>query len=358
MIRLAMIVRKISRDLYPTQKISKLEEMNRAQQLTVELKTWKDSLPAFLEPDKVDPSMLIPIFERQSTVLRLAYLHALILANRPSLLGSFADLSRPQTLPHGKLEGSLKECINAAIAVVDIVNGFIEQGRMRRSFWFTHYISFCAISTLYVYTIQSNQTPISTNLEETGIQKPNDGLSLFEAAERCQRSIYGTTAPSSPFRRYTIILDELKKEVLDHLGRISGTHLHAAKLMAGDDAAELAARPLFLIDRSGGTQTQTSDFQGVFPPDLRPHVPVTTQVSHTLLSQSYSQENTPIDFQTVPNAPPQMYDGSMMDLGLFGSQGELVGWTEFDSCVGLSDDRFTLLNNVLTRHFIGYFLAR
>jgi hypothetical protein len=343
MIRLAMIVRKISRDLYPTQKISKLEEMNIAQQLTVELKTWKHSLPAFLEPDKVDPSMLIPIFERQSTVLRLAYLHALILANRPSLLGSFADLSRPQALPPGRLEGSLKECVDAAIAVVDIVNGFIEQGRMRRSFWFTHYISFCAISTLYVYTIQRNQTAISANLERTGIEKPNDDLSLFEAAERCQRSIYGTTAPSSPFRRYTIILDELKKEVLDHLGRSSGAHLHAAKLRASEgETGELAARPPFLIDSSGGTQVQVPGFQGVFPSDLGSHGPATTQVTQSLLPHGYSQENVPMDFQTVPNAPPQMYDGSMMDLGLFGSQGELVGWTEFDSCVGLSDDRSLL----------------
>jgi hypothetical protein len=337
-----MIIRKISRDLYPTQKISKLEEMTIAQQLTVELKTWKDSLPAFLEPDKVDPSMLIPIFERQSTVLRLAYLHALILTNRPSLLGSFADLSRPQTLPPGRLEGSLKECIDAAIAVVDIVNGFIEQGRMCRSFWFTHYISFCAISTLYVYTIQRNQTPISTNLKETGIQKPDDSLSLFEAAERCQRSIYGTTAPSSPFRRYTIILDELKREVLDHLGRTSRTHLHAAKLIADNETGELAARPPFGAASSGGTQTQTPGFQGTFPPDLGPHVPATTQVSQTLLPHGYSQENVPMSFQTVPNAPPQIYDGSMMDLGLFGSQGELVGWTEFDSCVGLTNVKFIL----------------
>jgi hypothetical protein len=341
MIRLAMIVRKISRDLYPTQKITKLEEMNIAQQLTVELKTWKDSLPAFLEPDKVDPSMLIPIFGRQSTVLRLAYLHALILANRPSLLDSFADLSRPQTLPPGKLEGSLKECIDAAIAVVDIVNGFIEQGRMRRSFWFTHYISFCAISTLYVYTIQRNQTPISTNPEVTGIERPDDNLSLFEAAERCQRSIYGTTAPSSPFRRYTIILDELKKEVLDHLGRTSGAHLHAAKLMAGDETGELTARPSFLIDSSGATQTQILGFQGVFPPDLGLHGPATTQVIQTLLPHSYSQENVPMDFQTAPIAPSQMYGDSTLDLGLFGSQGEL-GWAEFDSCVGPSDDRFLL----------------
>jgi hypothetical protein len=48
-----------------------------------------------------------------------------------------------------------------------------------------------------------------------------------------------------------------------------------------------------------------------------------------------------MDFQTAPIAPSQMYGDSTLDLGLFGSQGEL-GWAEFDSCVGPSDDRFLL----------------
>ncbi len=68
-----------------------------AERWTGELKTWKESLPAFLEPAKVDPSVLIPIFHRQSTVLRLPYAHALILANRSSLLNNFGELSRRQT---------------------------------------------------------------------------------------------------------------------------------------------------------------------------------------------------------------------------------------------------------------------
>ena len=148
------IVGKISSDLYPTNKNPSTDWMETAQNITAELKAWKESLPPFLEPDKVDPTMLIPIFQRQSTVLRLAYLNALILVNRPSLLSNFADLNRSQNPPSGKLEPSLKECIDAASAVVETVNGFIEQSRMRKPFWFTHYISFCAISTLYVYAIQ------------------------------------------------------------------------------------------------------------------------------------------------------------------------------------------------------------
>jgi hypothetical protein len=123
--RLVRILGKISSDMYPTNKNPGTDWILTAQQITAELKAWKESLPPFLEPEKVDPTMLIAIFQRQSTVLRLAYLNALILANRPSLLSNFADLTRSQNPPSGELESSLKECIDAASAVVETVNGFI-----------------------------------------------------------------------------------------------------------------------------------------------------------------------------------------------------------------------------------------
>lgn len=76
--RLAKILGDISSDLY-TSRSKDTEWMASAERWTRELKQWKKSLPAFLEPTKVDPSMLVPIFQRQSTVLSLAYAHALVM---------------------------------------------------------------------------------------------------------------------------------------------------------------------------------------------------------------------------------------------------------------------------------------
>jgi hypothetical protein len=126
MFRLAKIIGGISSDLYPTNRSTASDWMKSAEGWTAELKAWKQSLPAFLEPTNVDPSILVPIFQRQSTVLRLA--------NRPSLLSNFGDLSRRQGLPQKESEGSLKECIDAAIVVVDTVNSFIEEGEMCKAF--------------------------------------------------------------------------------------------------------------------------------------------------------------------------------------------------------------------------------
>jgi hypothetical protein len=327
--RLVRILGKISSDMYPTNKNPGTDWILTAQQITAELKAWKESLPPFLEPEKVDPTMLIAIFQRQSTVLRLAYLNALILANRPSLLSNFADLTRSQNPPSGELESSLKECIDAASAVVETVNGFIEQGRMRKPFWFTHYISFCAISTLYVYAIQQSQTggqPGWVNIAS------NAYLQHFESAERCQRNIYATTAPSSPFRRYNIILDELKKEVLIRLGRAPPPNLsNLNKPEIGTPEQAEVTRPPYLMDSSGGTPNRTPVNTTTYAMDFGAMDQLVGQENQALISRNY-YGNTPADFR-MPGVGGEIYDNSMMDLGLFGPQGELVGWAELDSCV-------------------------
>jgi len=328
--RLVRIVGKISNDLYPTNKNPSTDWMQTAQQITAELKAWKESLPPFLEPDKVDPTMLISIFQRQSTVLRLAYLNALILANRPSLLSNFADLNRTQNPPSGELESSLKECIDAASAVVEIVNGFIDQSRMRKPFWFIHYISFCAISTLYVYTIQQSQPGEQIERSNTG---GNIHLQHFEAAERCQRNIYATTAPSSPFRRYNIILDELKREVLLRLGKATppaNTSFTKQGVLVQEQPD--SSRLPYLMDSSGGTPNRTPVSNALYCTDFGVMDQLVGQDNQMMLQHEYGQGNLPGDFR-MSTATTQSFDDSMLDLGLFGPQCELVGWAELDSCV-------------------------
>jgi hypothetical protein len=329
--RLVRIVGKISSDLYPTNKPPNNNDwMETARKITGELKAWKESLPPFLEPDKVDPTMLIPIFQRQSTVLRLSYLNALILANRPSLLNNFADLNRSQNPPSGELESSLRECIDAASAVVETVNGFIEQSRMRKPFWFTHYIAFCAISTLYVYTIQQ------INLGEP-LERSNNGggahLQLFEEAERCQQNIYASTAPSSPFRRYNIILDELKREVLLRLGKTTSPTNPCVNALGGSAQEQVeASRTSYLMSASEGTPNRMPFNNTAYSMDFGALDRLVGQGNQSIEPQNYGQGNIPGDFP-MSNGPTQNYDDSMLDLGLFDPQGEFVGWAELDSCV-------------------------
>ncbi|KUJ11099.1 uncharacterized protein LY89DRAFT_739310 [Mollisia scopiformis] len=323
--KLARIVGKISSDLYPTTTTSNTKWVEVAQQRTAELKAWKESLPAFLEPEKVDPSMLIPIFQRQSSVLRLAYLHALILANRPSILKNFADLSRPQDPLTGEMEDRLKECIDAAVLVVETVNGFIEESRMRKPYWFTHYIAFCAISTLYVYAIQNAQR---SGLSEDKSVPPTH-LRYFEAAERCQRGIYGTTAPSSPFRRYNIILDELKKEVALRLHPRSGFPNLVDVNNSNPPVRTQVAKAPYMMDSSGGTPNRTPSSYESYP--IANPAGEQQDYQGSLSRALYSQGNASMNH----GAPTAIYDeNTMMQLSMFGANDEL-GWAEFDSCVSM-----------------------
>ncbi|KAH7395613.1 fungal-specific transcription factor domain-containing protein [Cadophora sp. MPI-SDFR-AT-0126] len=322
--RLAKIIGGISTDLYPTNRADDGAWQHSAERWTSELKAWKESLPAFLNPSKVDPSMLISIFQRQSTVLSLAYAHALILANRPALLSNFADLTKRTELPQEEPSNSLKECIAAALIVVDTVTDLIEEKKMRHSFWFTHYISFCAISALYVYTIQQCLVPGQATPPKT---------SIFEAARKCQQSIEETTTKSSPFRKYNIILDELKKEVLQHIGP---RHIETARL------------------ESSSLQQHTSNSQPSEPGNNSMSLEATggTMLLNTLamnsarflsttedLSNGTSQILGPNPLQPQYYAPNQLtisgdqaFDTSSGSVYFPGIHGAMMGWSEFDSC--------------------------
>lgn len=273
--------------------------------------------------------MLIPIFQRQSTVLRLAYAHAMILANRQSLLSNFADLSRQEHLPPEELQGSTKECIDAAMLVVDTVNEFIDQGKMRRAFWFTHYVSFCAIATLYVYTIQTALRHDHRNTEN-GPGEGESKFQFFEAADKCQKNIFETTVSTSPFRRYNIILDELKREVLLRLRNVNQPAVAQAR---PDRNGQAFGQPGQSLESSGDIPTRNLNQIEVLPNSFTAHSSFVGQDVQSIRPQTYWQADMPNNIQQSAEFHGELFDGPILDPRLFGQEGNLVGWSEFDACV-------------------------
>ncbi|KAH7370038.1 fungal-specific transcription factor domain-containing protein [Rhexocercosporidium sp. MPI-PUGE-AT-0058] len=328
--RLAKIIGGISNDLYPTHRNEDGGWLQSAERWTAELKAWKESLPAFLDPSKVDPSMLISIFQRQSTVLRLAYAHALILANRPSLLSNFADLAKRTERLTEKPSRSVDECINAAMIVVDTVTGLIEEKKMRQSFWFTHYISFCAISALYVYTIQQCLPAHTMTSESSYLSRPE--THVFEAAKRFQERIEETTTKSSPFRKYNIILDELKNEVLRHLKRqyleTDTFDPFLSEQTAHVESTEPMVHSMSIIPPAHGISGNNLAFNpGNFPSSAA--APGTDTSQHISLNPLQSQHYTS---NHLTMEGDQAYDISSGAVDFPGLQGGMMGWSEFDSC--------------------------
>ncbi len=210
---------------------------------------------------------------------------------------------------------------------------------MCKAFWFTHYISFCAIATLYVYTIQQN-IPLQPRIngQTEGRSRFNQqskterchlpSMHHFDSAEKCQRRIMETTAKTSPFRRYEIILDELKSEVLQRLGILCSSDSNAANFNSGKSTqGEMRTRNL--RDLSEGTPSRTQNASaaylfgfGVLPDGSYP------QTLRPLKSQVYAPAHPAFDFRSSLNTFGQHFDECGFDLDIFGPQGELMGWSD------------------------------
>lgn len=182
-----------------------------------DLAAWKAQLPCFL--GLVPASSLIPVFQRQSVVLRLAHAHAVIHANRPFLLRNFADQPGRSASSHQHLRRHIYDCVDAARDVVDVLNNFASSGIPFDSWWFTQYVSFCAVAVIYIYTIQQHQNTISTPSDTASVMASMTNRDLiknkdyFALAEHCQQRLARAAKDISPGKTYDIVLEELRQEV-------------------------------------------------------------------------------------------------------------------------------------------------
>lgn len=195
--RLARIVGRVSRKLYPLRPVSESERLSAVQAFNGEMDQWTKSLPPLFST--VRPSSLIRSFRRQATALKVASYHACMHINRPSLL------RQPSATLNGTQAESISRCLSAASRLLRIVDDMSKDGPLFHAFWWTHYVAFCALSVIYVWEIQETRLPAGLEMNETGVE-------IAKLAERCHNHLAQATATNSPSRRYAIILDELRAQ--------------------------------------------------------------------------------------------------------------------------------------------------
>ena len=170
--------------------------MAAAHRALRELHNWRESLPPYL--GTIRPSTLVPAFRRQATALRLAYSHAIIHANRPFLLGHLSNGSGDST------RSSVAECISAAKVILETVDGMADEGTLVHAFWWTPYVTFCALAVVYVREIQQRAE---------GEERQEDSWAeVVDLADKCLSHLAMSTSADSPNRRYSVILEELRLE--------------------------------------------------------------------------------------------------------------------------------------------------
>lgn len=213
------IVSRALREMYSVRPPTEARTATSRSRLNEELRAWREVLPAFLDPDQVDPTLLVANFQRQSYMLRLAYSHAVILVNRGSLMNELRKGG-----PNSDLEGSqedvnIKACLSAAMSILHDVDQMGQAGKIFPAYWvisndndslrsglllilriyqFTHYQAFCAVVFLYTYTIRS------AALDHLAWKKS------FETAERCQAHIGALAQEGTLAHRYFVVMEEFR----------------------------------------------------------------------------------------------------------------------------------------------------
>ncbi|KAI6403827.1 hypothetical protein MCOR23_003362 [Pyricularia oryzae] len=198
--KIARIIGAISRKVYSIKPMTEQARCDAARRLSQDLRSWKASLPPHL--GAIRPSMLGGFYRRQSMVLRFAYCHGVMHANRLFLLSSGGGESSN--------EAAVSECVAAAHSALEAVDGIAgAQSRSIQALWWTQYVAFHALVISYVWDIQRKRWPRGGEGADAVRH-----AKLMALAERCQTYLAEATAANSPSRRYAVILEELRLEAL------------------------------------------------------------------------------------------------------------------------------------------------
>lgn len=135
--QLAKIVRKALKEMYSDPDAS--FNTDAADRLAAELHECEANWPDYLRLKTIGE--LLPIYKRQSGVIKLALQHACLLINRPSLPLSGLGLSRSkadmlQVQSSGSLLKYQDRCLEAALNIADNVSSMVQKGDITDQFWY------------------------------------------------------------------------------------------------------------------------------------------------------------------------------------------------------------------------------
>jgi hypothetical protein len=293
--------------------------------------------------------MLLPLFRRQSTMLDLCYCHALILANRPSLLASLTSLSRNNGSDIGKYAENIDECVNAALNVVQSVHHLIKSGNMLQAFWFTQYVCFCAVVVLYVHAIQGRfrprkpdrGTPLGQSTDEGGDGTSNAVSDKFAIAEQCQQHIATATKANSLGVRYNIVLEELRLEVLRQSEKTLGGLSREAQPTANHRTDKILDPPPLLHGATANTEFDMRSGANMAQADTLRNVDSTWRPNDSHLSKegAATKQDSMYDWARYQDGgndllEPQNFSG--IESMLPDNMADILGWGQFDAVVSAS----------------------
>ncbi|KAL3467931.1 fungal-specific transcription factor domain-containing protein [Aspergillus heterothallicus] len=317
--KIARIISRILRDLYSIKPVSESRRAGAVKTISKDLSDWRAELAWFLDADVLSAALIMPIFQRQRNVLNLTYWHSIILTHRPFVLSNFARLSQQQGSHRAQTEESVKQCLNAAMKTVHIIDEITQNRQLFRALWITSYFAFSATIMLYIYVIQNRTRPAEVY------------TSYFSAATRCQSHLSAIAEKGSLSERYCLVLEELRVEAT--------RQTKSAPTITTSSTHTSSAPPAPPHPHSHPHAHQTPLSQSHSQPQNQPYL---TQLSHPtaqippLLHTSpnnSSYTDSPLNSDSAAAAALDFHQSDMV-AGLVGfSDADCAGWGQFTSMV-------------------------
>ncbi|KAL2818815.1 fungal-specific transcription factor domain-containing protein [Aspergillus cavernicola] len=218
----ALLARTLSRtakEPYVVAGISNRDQLHTSRALCESVAEWQAGLPPLLS-GSIHPSSLVPVFQRQLTVLQLARYHLLMFITRPLLLRNYGQIWPDCEASYVYYLGI---CLTAARDAIELVLTFVRENQLFHAFWYSQYIAFNALSIIYIYLIQVQRgriLPISNSFNHTSNESqlsPFDESTLYRLSETAQCHLADATVRNAPSWKYSAILQDLRRE-LERLG--------------------------------------------------------------------------------------------------------------------------------------------
>lgn len=215
-IRLSVIVAQGIQEQYEPSREGLLQAVMQNRR---NVEQWKSQLPPFLSGE-VHASSLLPKFQRQAVVMRLFYLHAVVLINRPSLAHLLAG---EQEEPGSASASSIQDCMDASTELAQRMIHLRKDEESSEIYWFTQSITFNAIAILYLYVLRT--------LQLKG-RVPEAELGMWHLAIEAHAALHHACQGNALNLRYSSVLTDLRQEVEALGGMPNGVAESSAQLVA------------------------------------------------------------------------------------------------------------------------------
>lgn len=212
--KLNRLIDKLLHQVYALREIPDQQRIDSALSIGKEVQKWSDELPYLLR--NVKSTLLLPLFQRQMILIRIAHCHATMLAYRP-----FITVPYPQSGEQKEAaDNAIRECVDSARIALSVVTGLgrTEDSAQFTTLWYPHQVAYCAAVILAILPhIRERQKLFGgPHYRGHGVM---DGK-LHRLLNRGINMLANSTSPFSPAHRWATILEELKKEVTRQTGHV------------------------------------------------------------------------------------------------------------------------------------------